>query len=217
MRNRIPNSRLFQHWNREGTLPMCIWLLSGQVSTQVSISGTVTAATSGETLPAVNFLVNRGSISTVTDIDGQYSIQVPNAEGILLFSFIGFASQEVPVNGRTVIDVEMTEDMQGLDEVVVVGYGTQRKATLTGSIASTDGQKIKRAPVSSLSNSLSGLLPGLTTLNRSGAPGENVSEIYIRGRSTTGDSRPLVIVDGVPDETGAWQRINQNDIESISI
>ncbi|HLU88947.1 MAG TPA: TonB-dependent receptor [Cyclobacteriaceae bacterium] len=216
MRNRTTKSRSFRNRNRAGFLVMLLCLISVQVFSQVSVTGTV-SSTGGETLPGVNVLLKGGSTGTVTDMEGRYSIEVPNAEAVLVFSFIGFASQEVPVNGRNIIDVEMSEDLQGLDEVVVVGYGTQRRATLTGSIASTDGEKIKRAPVSSLSNSLSGLLPGLTTLNRSGAPGENVSEIYIRGRSTTGDSSPLVIVDGVPDETGAWQRINQNDIESISI
>lgn len=194
-----------------------MWLVPGHAFSQITINGKVTSQVNGETLPGVNVLLKGSNIGTVTNMDGQYSLNVPEEEGILLFSFIGFTSEEVPANGRTVIDVAMTEDMQGLDEVVVVGYGTQRKATLTGSIASTDEKMIKKAPVTSLSNSLSGLLPGLTTLNRSGEPGQNVSEIYIRGRSTTGNSSPLVVVDGVPDETGAWQRINQNDIEQISI
>lgn len=198
-------------------LPSVLCLVTGQAIAQVTVQGKVTAQVSGETLPGVNVLLKGSTIGTVTDLEGQYNLDVADEEGILVFSFIGFSLQEQPINGRTLIDVEMTEDMQGLDEVVVVGYGTQRKATLTGSIASTDEKMIKKAPVTSLSNSLSGLLPGLTTLNRSGAPGENVSEIYIRGRSTTGDSSPLVVVDGVPDETGAWQRINQNDIEQISI
>ena len=181
-----------------------------------TITGTITAD-NGETLPGASILLKGTTTGTVTDADGHYSISLSGDDAILVFSSIGYISQEVAVNGRSVIDVTMVEDVQRLSEVVVVGYGTQRKATLTGSIASTDEKMIKKAPVASLSNSLSGLLPGLTTLNRSGEPGENVSEIYIRGRSTTGDSSPLVVVDGIPDETGAWQRINQNDIAQISI
>ena len=217
MRKEIPNLARFLFRQGGWLLLAIMWLVPGHAFSQITINGKVTSQVNGETLPGVNVLLKGSNIGTVTNMDGQYSLNVPEEEGILLFSFIGFTSEEVPANGRTVIDVAMTEDMQGLDEVVVVGYGTQRKATLTGSIASTDEKMIKKAPVTSLSNSLSGLLPGLTTLNRSGEPGQNVSEIYIRGRSTTGNSSPLVVVDGVPDETGAWQRINQNDIEQISI
>src|SRR5665647_2907225 len=110
-----------------------------------------------------------------------------------------------------------SQETIGIEEVVSIGYGTQRKATVTGAVASTDDEMIKRSPTASLSNSLSGLMPGLTAINRSGEPGQNISEIYIRGQSTTGDTNPLVVVDGIPDETGAWQRINQNEIEQVSI
>lgn len=177
----------------------------------------VVKSDNGETLPGASVILKGTTTGTVTDADGNYSLNLTDENDVLVFSSIGFVTQEVAVAGRSVINVTLVEDVQRLNEVVVVGYGTQRKATLTGSIASTDDKMIKKAPVASLSNSLAGLLPGLTTLNRSGEPGENVSEIYIRGRSTTGDSNPLVVVDGVPDETGAWQRINQNDIEQISI
>ena len=187
-----------------------------QGSQSQTVTGTVTSD-NGETLPGASIILKGTSTGTVTDVNGDYTIDLPDKDAILVFSSIGYITQEIAASGRSVINVTMVEDVQRLEEVVVVGYGTQRKATLTGSIASTDDKMIKKAPVASLSNSLSGLLPGLTTLNRSGEPGENVSEIYIRGRSTTGDSSPLVVVDGIPDETGAWQRINQNDIEQISI
>lgn len=187
----------------------------GQEGSKV-LSGTVRGLDQAP-IPGVTVTVKGTTVGTVTDIEGNYSLSVPQGAEILSFSFIGMTTQEVPIGNQSRIDVTLEEDTEDLEEIVVVGYGEQRKATLTGSISSTDEKMIKKAPVTSLSNSLSGLLPGLTTLNRSGQPGENFSEIYIRGRSTTGDTSPLVVVDGVPDETGAWQRINQNDIEQVSI
>lgn len=184
---------------------------------QQTVTGTITDSQTGETMPGVNILVKGTTIGTSSDINGKYSITVPSANAALVYTFIGYVNQEIPIAGRSVIDVALVSEVLNLDEVVVVGYGTQRKASLTGSVASTDEKMIKKSPAISLSNSLSGLLPGLTALNRSGEPGENVSQIYIRGRGTTGNTSPLVVVDGVPDETGAWQRINQNDIQQISI
>lgn len=180
------------------------------------ITGIVTAK-DGTPLPGVNVLVTGTTVGILTDIDGKYSIEVPLESKSLKFSFIGMEPQEITIGQLVKIDVTMTEGSVGLEEVVVVGYGTQKKASVTGAIATTDNKMIKSSPTTSLSNSLSGLLPGVTALNRTGEPGENVAEIYIRGRSTTGDSNPLVVVDGIPDENGAWQRINQNDIEQISV
>jgi TonB-linked SusC/RagA family outer membrane protein len=179
------------------------------------VTGKITNS-KGEPLTGVSVTVKGTTIGTSTDGSGNYSIDVPS-EGTLVFSYVGFQTIEMPVNGRSSLNVVLEESVASLDQVVVVGYGTQKKATVTGAIASIDDKMIKSSPAASLSNSLSGLLPGLTTMNRSGEPGANVSEILIRGRSTTGDANPLVIVDGIPDESGAWQRINQNDIEQVSI
>ena len=142
---------------------------------------------------------------------------MPPGSKSLTFTFIGMESQEINIGTLTQINVTLVESAVGLDEVVVIGYGTQKKASVTGSVASTDNKLLKQSPSLSMSNSLSGLLPGLTTLNRTGQPGDNISEIYIRGRGTTGNANPLVIVDGVPDVTGAWQRINSNQIDQVSI
>lgn len=182
---------------------------------QILIKGKVTSHESGESLPGVNVLLKGSRIGTVTNIEGDFDIDVPGDEGVLVFSFIGYASEEVPINGRNMIDVQMKEDMQGLDEVVVVGYGEQKKATLTGSIASITGDDLVRAPTPNLSNALAGLMPGLVTMNRSGQPGEDGSSFLIRGNSTTGNNSPLVLVDGVPEP--GWERINPNDIESVSV
>lgn len=183
---------------------------------QNPVRGKVTD-TDGYPIPGVTIVVQGTTTGTVTDTDGDYLLPNVPRNSTLVFSFVGMLSQEVAVGNQTRIDITMEEEVFGLQEVVAVGYGTMRKATITGSIASTDDKTIQKAPVTSLSNSLSGLLPGLATLNRTGEPGVNVSEIYIRGRGTTGNTSPLVVVDGVPDETGAWQRINQNDIEQVSI
>ncbi|MEX0884350.1 MAG: SusC/RagA family TonB-linked outer membrane protein, partial [Cyclobacteriaceae bacterium] len=180
------------------------------------LSGKVTN-TEGLTMPGVTVVEKGTTNGTVTDVNGNYSFTVSENAETLVFSFVGMETKEIIIGNQSQINVSLEDDTADLEEVVVVGYGEQRKATLTGSIASTDETRIKKAPVTSLSNSLSGLLPGLTTLNRSGQPGENNAQIFIRGRSTTGNSSPLVVIDGVPDETGAWQRINQNDIEQVSI
>ena len=197
------------------TIPNVFAVISATSPQQKQITGIV--SDKNGPIPGANVVVTGSTTGTITDLNGNYTLTVPPDAQSLTFTFIGMEPQQISIGSLTRIDVTMSESAIGLDEVVVVGYGTQRKATLTGSVASTDDKMIKKSPSISLSNSLSGLMPGLTALNRSGEPGENISEIYIRGRGTTGNSSPLVVVDGVPDETGAWQRINQNDIEQISI
>src|SRR5699024_8434803 len=135
----------------------------------------------------------------------------------LIFSFIGYQTQEAPINGRTEIELSLQPQAITGEEMVVVGYGTEHESTMAGSVTRTDGTVLQNSPSVSVSNSLSGLLPGVTAMNRTGQPGENMSEILIRGQSTLGDNSPLFVVDGVPDETGAWQRIPQRDIEQISV
>ncbi|HZK98220.1 MAG TPA: TonB-dependent receptor [Prolixibacteraceae bacterium] len=180
------------------------------------VKGKVTDQT-GAPIPGAAIIVKGTTIGITSDGDGNYSLSLPSDAKVLVFSFVGMKTQELTLDGKTNINVKLVEETIGIEEVVSIGYGTQRKATVTGAVASTDDEMIKRSPTASLSNSLSGLMPGLTAINRSGEPGQNISEIYIRGQSTTGDTNPLVVVDGIPDETGAWQRINQNEIEQVSI
>lgn len=181
----------------------------------ITVNGLIIDET-GLPIPGVSVIEKGTSNGVVTNFDGEYSIEV-SPEAVLVFNFMGYLPVEVEVEGRTQIDVTMATDVAALDEVVVVGYGVQRKATLTGAVTSVEPQKLVKSPSISVSNSLTGLLPGLTAINTSGQPGRNVSEVLIRGISTTGDNSPLVVVDGIPDETGAWQRINQNDIAAISV
>lgn len=181
---------------------------------QRTVSGTVTDDT-GDQLPGVTVVIKGTSKGTVTDIDGKYTISNIPENASLRFSFVGMQSQEVSVGNQTVINIEMGLDAIGLEEVVAVGYGTQKKATLTGSVASIGSEDIIKAPTTNLSNSLAGLIPGLSTMNRSGQPGGDNSTFLIRGNSTTGNNTPLVLVDGVAEP--GWDNINSNDIESVSV
>ena len=111
-----------------------------------TVSGTVVAPNDNEGLPGVNVLVKGTSQGTVTDIDGKYTINVPNSDDILVFYSMGFVSQEVPVEGRSTIDITMAEDVQALDEIVVIGYGTQKRSDLTGAVGSVDVEQLQERP-----------------------------------------------------------------------
>jgi TonB-linked SusC/RagA family outer membrane protein len=172
---------------------------------------------SGTPVPGVSIVVKGTTNGTISDTDGNYSLANVPAKATLQFSFVGMKGQEIPVDGKTSINVTLTEDAIGIDEVVAVGYGTQKKATLTGSIASAKGEDIKGAPTSSISNTLVGRLPGLISKNTSGEPGYDDATLLIRGKNTFGDNTPLVVVDGIADRAGGFSRIDANDIESITI
>ena len=181
----------------------------------VRVSGNVTSISDGTGLPGVNILVQNTTVGTVTDIEGNYTIEAPDENSVLTFSFIGYVTEEIPVNGRTTIDVALEEDVQALEEVVVVGYGTQKKATLTGSIASVNGDVIMKSPAINVSNSLAGRLPGVSFVTPSGEPGADDAIIRVRGVNTLGDNSALIVVDGVPGRS--LDRIDPNSIESISV
>ncbi|WP_188460117.1 SusC/RagA family TonB-linked outer membrane protein [Marivirga lumbricoides] len=177
------------------------------------VSGVVKDAT-GETLPGVTLVEKGTSNGTTTNIDGAYQIEVkPGAT--LVFSFIGMRTEEVEVGARSVIDVQMIDDISQLDEVVVVGYGTQKRSELTGSVASVEGDALKKVPVSSVAESLTGRLAGVQITGTEGSPD---SEIRIRvrgGASLTQSSNPLYIVDGFPVAT--ITDIAPSDIASIDV
>ena len=167
-------------------------------------------------LVGVSVLIKGTNNGVTTDSKGLYSINAASSD-LLVFSFVGFATMEQIVGNRSVINVTLHSNSTSLEEVVVnVGYGTEKKTNVTGSISSVGGKELSKSPTISVSNSLAGLLPGVVALNRTGEPGSDVADILIRGRNTTGNNSPLVVVDGVQDAPG-WQEINQNDIESISV
>jgi TonB-dependent starch-binding outer membrane protein SusC len=182
---------------------------------QQTVQGQVVDAATGETLPGVNIVVEGTTIGTTTDIDGEYSINVPGPEALLVFSYIGYTTRQVTVGDQEVIDIELQIGVGRMDELVVVGYGTQRAETLTGSVASIGSRELAKSPAGNVGSSLQGLLPGLVSMQRTGEPGGDLSNILVRGQSTTGNNAPLVLVDGVPEPS--WQRLNSDDIESISV
>ena len=151
---------------------------------------------------------------TITDIDGNFKLNV-SPKAVLIISYVGYITQEVAVNNKQLIKISLEEDTGLLDEVVVVGYGTQKKETLTGSVVSMKGDEIKKSPAPNVSSSLSGKLPGLIVNQRSGEPGRDDPSIVIRGFGTFGDSSPLIIIDGV--ERSNMSRLNPEDIENISV
>jgi TonB-linked SusC/RagA family outer membrane protein len=183
---------------------------------QQKITGKVTDASTGEALPGVNIVIQGSKVGTTTDINGQYSISIENANVTLVFSFMGYVSQNVSVSGKSVIEVSLVPDIQKLDEIVVVGYGTQRRKDVTGSIASMSSEKIRENASSSLSQSLQGRIAGVEMTQTSSRPGADM-EIRIRGaRSLTASNDPLVVLDGIPF-AGSLSDINNNDIKSVDI
>jgi TonB-linked SusC/RagA family outer membrane protein len=195
-----------------------ILLISINTSAQSAreIKGTVVDAATGAPMPGVSINVKEKTTGTITDVNGKFTVRATSRD-ILVFSFVGFATQEEQVRNRTIIDVAMVSTQTQLGEVVVnVGYGTQRQATLTGSVASISGKELQRSPALNIANNLGGLIPGVTTKSPSGEPGRDDPTVLIRGSNTTGNNSPLVVVDGIQGVSG-WERINPNDIESISV
>lgn len=170
----------------------------------------------GDGLPGVNILVKGTNAGAITDAKGMYSINA-GKNAVLVITYVGFTSKEIPINGRTAIDISLTADNKSLEEVVVVGYGTQRKATVTGAVVAVQGEKLLRSPSVEISSSLAGRLPGLVVIQTSGEPGNDGARISIRGTNTLGNNSPLIVIDGVPDRDGGIGRLNGNDIESISV
>ncbi|HLU90696.1 MAG TPA: TonB-dependent receptor [Cyclobacteriaceae bacterium] len=167
----------------------------------------------GEPIPGVTVSVPGTSIGTATDLDGEYSLTVPEGS-TLVFSFIGFETQTFEVGDQSIINVTMREDMASLDEVVVVGYGEQRKVTITGAISALDERDFGRRQVGQTSLLLQGIAPGVTVTQRSGQPGRDAGSVRIRGIGTIGDANPLVLVDGVEM---SMNNIDPGTIESISV
>ena len=179
-----------------------------------TVTGNVTSSEDNEGLPGVNVIVKGTSQGTVTDVNGQYSINVPSSESILEFSSVGFMKEEITVGSKTVIDVVLSPDIQQLQELVVVGYGTVKKKDLTGAVSVVDGKSIADRQATQVSQALQGAIPGVMVTRDNSEPGAT-STIRIRGITTIGDSDPLIIVDGVP--VNNINDVNPNDIESISV
>ncbi|UII23315.1 SusC/RagA family TonB-linked outer membrane protein [Fulvivirga ligni] len=181
-----------------------------------AVTGKVVGGDTNEPLPGVAVMVKGTNEGTVTDVDGAFSVQA-NANDMLIFSFVGFATEEVAVGSQTTINVTLTEDITALDEVVVVGYGVkQRKEAVTGSVASIGGDAVREVPSANITQSLQGRLPGVEFTQTSSRPGAT-RQIRIRGtRSLTASNDPLVVLDGIPF-AGSISDIDPNSIKSIDI
>ena len=185
------------------------------VQQQIKVSGTITDASSNQAMIGVNVTVKGTTIGGISDVNGKFSVSVPNANATLVFSFIGYVTQEIPLAGQTTLNVALVAEVSQLSEVVVVGYGTQKKVTATGSVTTTKGEEILKSPSTNISNNLAGRMPGLTAVSRSGEPGADDAILRIRGTNTLGDNSPLIVVDGVANR--GLNRLNPNDIESITV
>ena len=180
---------------------------------QLILSGLVKDASTGEAMPGVNIQVRGTTVGAITDMSGRYSLQSVDRNAILIFSFIGYVTQEVPVSGRAVVDVSLAAELTGLDEVVVVGYGSQRRQTLTGAVTSISSEALLATKATSVVSSLQGKLAGVLIRQRTAEPGTFNSFVSIRGFGT-----PLIVIDGVArGGMSDFERLNPSDIESISI
>jgi TonB-linked SusC/RagA family outer membrane protein len=185
---------------------------------QVKITGTVTDASNQSTIPGVSISVKGASTGTITDIDGKYVIEV-NAKSVLVFSFIGFTTQEISVLGKTIVDVSLAPTAQLLDQLIVTGYSSQKKADVTGAISVVEMKKIASLSLSSgnVMQALQGNVPGMY-VTKSGNPSGASDQILIRGVNTLGDTKPLYIIDGVPTtRPEVFAAINPGAIESVQV
>ena len=180
---------------------------------QKSVTGRVTDENK-DPVPGANVVVKGTTIGTITDADGNFKIQVPETGKILTFSFIGFEIQEVNVVGKSAVNVKLKLSSIGLEEVVAVGYGTQKKVNMTGSIESFKGESLAKRSTIQTSQALQGIAAGVTVTSNSGKPGKENTTIRIRGIGTINDNNPLVMVDGVSSSIDA---VDPSDIESMSI
>lgn len=167
-------------------------------------------------LPGVNILVKGTSNGTVSDFDGNYTLKV-DAKATLVYSYLGFQTKEEPVNGRNQINVTLTEDTESLEEVVIVGYGTQKKESVVGAISQITGESLQaiNGGITNVEEALQGNLPGVVAIQGSGVPGRNDMQLFIRGQASwNGSGQPLILVDGVPRPI---DNLDFNDIENISV
>lgn len=178
-----------------------------------TLSGTV-KSTSGDPLPGVTIVVKGTTTGTVTQGDGSFSMTVGADAEILMFSFVGMTTQEVPIGTQTVFDIVMVEEVIGLEEVITIGYGTVKKSDLTGAVGSVQGESITERNATQVSQALQGAMSGVMVTRNNNAPGSTAT-IRIRGITSIGDSNPLIIVDGVPVDD--INDINPNDIQDISV
>lgn len=199
-------------------ISICLSALLGGLSAfgqngRITVSGTV-LDTHQEPLPGVSVLIKGTKTGTSTNLDGKYEIAVPDGQTVLVFSSIGFTEQEVVVGTRRTVNIVLQEASTALDEVVFVAYGQQKRESVVAALSSINATGLKQTPASNLGIALAGRLPGLTVLQRSGVPGGENMDFYIRGRSTINGQQPLTLVDGVERDFTA---LDPREVETITI
>ncbi|SMO50473.1 SusC/RagA family TonB-linked outer membrane protein [Gracilimonas mengyeensis] len=183
-------------------------------NSEITVTGRVTDSESGETLPGVNIVIKGTLNGTTTNLDGEFTLRVPGSNTILVFSYVGFETQEITVGSQEYLDVKLVERIGSLSEVVVVGYGTQRRMEVTSSISSVPATEIAQQTTTNLNQALQGRVAGVNITQNSGAPGAGIS-VDVRGIGTIGNSSPLYVIDGIPG--GDINSINPQNIKSIEI
>ncbi|MBN1985986.1 MAG: SusC/RagA family TonB-linked outer membrane protein, partial [Prolixibacteraceae bacterium] len=180
-------------------LILLLFSVSSALLAQKRVTGIVQDAETSEPIPGANVSLKGTTVGTITDFEGNYAVTVPSEETVLVFSFIGYKTQEITVGSLSAINVQLETETQGLDEVVVVGYGTMKKSDVTGSVVSVSEDQLKGSVVANLDQALQGRAAGVTAVQTSGQPGSSVS-IRVRGQGTlrASASEPLYVVDGVP-------------------
>lgn len=191
-------------------------LTSSILQAQVTVSGKVTDAESNDPLPGVAIVENGTTNGIITDANGNFSIDLTNSNVTLSFSFIGYLTEEIIPGNQTHLDIKLVPDLVNLDEVLVIGYGTQKKSVVTGSIAKVSSEDLERAKDTRIEQTLQGRTSGVMIMNNSGQPGDNLT-IRIRGTGTNSDADPLFIIDGLPMEKESLDYLNSNDVESIEV
>lgn len=192
----------------------CSFFSLSLLAQDITVSGTVTAKEDGQPLPGVSVVIQGTTIGTISDFDGNYALGVP-ADGILEFSYIGMKSQTVVVDGKSVIDVVLAEDYTDLDEIVVVGYGVQKKSVVTAAISSVSSEELENSTPTRIEDVMKGRVSGVQITQSSGQPGSD-SKVRIRGIGTINNSEPLYIVDGMA-VGGGISYLNPTDIESVEV
>ena len=209
------NETIFVREKKRNKKALIEEVINSSVPVDKEISGKVTDE-NGNGLPGVSVLIKGTNMGVVTDIDGNYTMSVPDDASTLIFSYVGYTTEEVNIGERSTIDLMLIPDIELLTEVVVIGYGTQQKKELTSAVSQTTGEEILRSPAVAITNSLAGRLPGVIINQRSGEPGRDAANILIRGSSTTGNNSPLIVIDGVANRDGI-SRLDPNDIESVTV
>ena len=206
-------------WNKLNKTAWLIAVLVIAFSFESLAQGKVTGKVidrSGLGMPGVSVLIKGTQKGTITDLDGSYTIDIPSNDAVLVFSFIGYQSIEKPVIGESVIDIEMKEEDTLLEQVVVVGYGTQKKVNVTGAVDQLAGKDIADRPIANVVQGLQGMSPGLNITYQGGKPG-TVPNINIRGFTSINGGGPLIVIDGIPGNESDLLRLSPSDIDSYSV